>query len=75
MSHFIVSKGLSILVKLGMVGRIGAGHNIEIWMGVETRVCEPFHRKNPNHTCGRVHKFLSARQRLASKLGGFQEPL
>ena len=48
MSHFIVFKRLSILAKLGMVGLVRAGHSIEIWMMLETRYGEPFHRKSPN---------------------------
>ena len=48
MSHFIVFKRLSILVKLDMVGFLGAGHNIKICMGFENKVCETFHRENPS---------------------------
>ena len=46
-SHFTVFKKLSILVKLGMMVLIRAGHYIEIWMMLESRYGEPFHRKSP----------------------------
>ena len=45
-SHFMVLRRSSILVKLGVVGLSGAGHYIENWMGFENRVCEPLQNQN-----------------------------